>query len=168
MKKIDETFMENRESDWLASEIKRERRASAWSFDDSMKGERARHEEDCEKDEVAREHATAHERYARANNIPYNQVHARPQNTSTVRSTSTSKKVTPKTPVAVVAIVMITFMIIAFTMVVILSSISGFTNFGFYGVFETIFSVVFNLIFIFVFVSVIKAVIRNAKINSRK
>ena len=168
MTKIDETFMENRESDWLASEIKRERRTSAWGFDNSMKSERNRHEDNCEREEVAGEHATAHERYARANNLPYNQVHARTQSTSTVRRTSTSKKAAPKTPLAVVAVIMIVFMIIAFTFIVIFSSISGFGGYGVYGVFETVFSIAFNLVFLFVFVSVIKAIVRSAKINSRK
>ncbi len=167
MKKIEETFMENRESDWLASEMKRERRNSAWGFDDSRKYEKDRHEEDCEREEVAREHAEAHERYARANNLPYNQVHARTQSTSTVR-TSTGKKNTSNIPKIIFAVYMIIFLIIALVFVLVFSSIAGFGDFGYGRPFSVIFSLIPNAIFMIIFISVISAIVKSFKSNSRK
>ena len=57
---IKNDFEKYNEDDWLAREIERERRISAWDLDDA-KQLRRQHEEDCDARNVAEEHYRHHE-----------------------------------------------------------------------------------------------------------
>lgn len=172
MNEFKDTIFENRESDWLAEERKRERKMSVWeSFDDdSAKAERLRHEEDCEREEVARQHADSHERYARANNIPYNtpasQTIRSVRKATTKAASSGAPKAAILITVGVVIMIALGFITFAFT---ILGEFSGMPLFfrGRY-ILQQIMSTVFPLVFFFIFISIIVTIIRAANGSARK
>ena len=137
------SFFEDRNSDWLAQEIKREKRVSPWDFDEGKKV-RNEHEENCEKEEVAEEHRAEHD--------IINTVIARQSEIARTAIKRADK--TAKTGSVLVTVFVIVFFLIIFANILITIG-SGFLPVR---TMEMIFSFIPMIIFIIVISVVLSAV----------
>ena len=162
MSKINDVFLEDRSDDWLARERKRERRSSVWSFDDTKLAAKLEHEENCEAEEVEREHAVRHAAYNRLNNLPNTQPSARVntavRRTPTATGRNNAGKAASAIFVMVFIIIFMAFFLIAAGQIFPygMGRMSGEIIFG-------LFFMVVNVIIIFAVFRTIISAFRNTK-----
>lgn len=144
MKNVEKSFLENRNDDWLAQELRSEARKSAWDFD-GRDYVRSQHEEHCDAREVKQQHETAHNYYREASKPKIQPTYRKPSKKSPAKAFS----------------VLFTMMFILFFAIFALSIISDFFYFDF-NMFEII-AFGMPLLFILFIAVFIISVIRSIK-----